>query len=158
MTQWVHKARGYFRRFEEIALAGLLLLMILMATVQILLRNLFDTGLFWNETFLRASVLWLTLVGSMIATRDNLHIRIDLLQRYLSPEMIPWIERTVNLVAAFICGVVTWYSSLFVLTEYQYGASPVIPSWLVVSIIPFGFAIISVRFLGRALTLPDFSD
>ena len=70
-------------RLEDGLLVSLLVLMVLLATGQILLRNLFDAGLSWGDPSLRLMVLWLALLGAMAATRDDNHIRIDLLSRYL---------------------------------------------------------------------------
>ena len=49
----------------------LLLVMILLATTQILLRDLLETGLSWADPVLRLLVLWLALLGAMAATRDH---------------------------------------------------------------------------------------
>ena len=52
---------------------GLLVLlltgMILLAMLQIVLRNGWDTGLSWADPTLRVAVLWVTLLGAMAATR-----------------------------------------------------------------------------------------
>ena len=48
--------------------------MILLATTQILMRNLWDTGLAWADPSLRIAVLWVALLGALAATRDDNHI------------------------------------------------------------------------------------
>ena len=48
---------------EDGILVVLLSVMILLAAAQILLRNVFDIGLFWGDQTLRILVLWVSLMG-----------------------------------------------------------------------------------------------
>ncbi|MDP6265026.1 MAG: TRAP transporter small permease subunit, partial [Pseudomonadales bacterium] len=68
---------------EDSALVISLLTMMTVAVVQIALRNFFDSGMFWADSFVRILVLWVALLGAMVATRENNHIKIDVLSRYL---------------------------------------------------------------------------
>ena len=61
----------------------LLLGMISMAAGQVLLRNFFDGGVYWGDSAVRVMVLWVTMLGAMVASRDDSHIRIDLVGRFL---------------------------------------------------------------------------
>ena len=61
----------------------LLLGMIGMAAGQVLLRNFFDGGVYWGDSAVRVMVLWVTMLGAMVASRDDSHIRIDLVGRFL---------------------------------------------------------------------------
>lgn len=142
----------YCRTLEDGLLVLLLAVMIVMATVQILLRNLFSTGLVWNESFLRVLVLWITLVGAMVATRGAEHIRIDVLQRYLPPALLPWLARCANFFSAVICTIACRYSVSYVYLEYStpYPAFANVPSWVPIVIIPFGFAVMALRFFWQA--------
>ena len=56
--------------------------MILLAAYQVIARNFFDTGLLWGDALVRVLVLWVTFVGATIASRNDEHIRIDLLTRF----------------------------------------------------------------------------
>ena len=62
----------------------LLSLMILLAAYQVVARNFFDTGILWGDALVRVLVLWVTFIGATIAARDDEHIRIDLLTRFIS--------------------------------------------------------------------------
>jgi TRAP-type C4-dicarboxylate transport system permease small subunit len=61
-------------RIEDGILAAVLTLMIALAVVQILLRNFFGAGFIWGDMLVRILVLWIGLIGAMIATRQNKHI------------------------------------------------------------------------------------
>ena len=55
------------------------------ALLQIVLRNLFDTGLTWATPMLGILLLWLTLSGAVVAVRKDRHIAINILARNLTP-------------------------------------------------------------------------
>ena len=85
MIAHLEKIRAISIRIEEVLMALMLGSMILLAAGQILLRNLFEMGLFWADPTQRLMVLWLALLGAIAATHDDRHIRIDLFSRFLSP-------------------------------------------------------------------------
>ena len=72
------------RRIENGILALLVLLLVGLSGAQILLRIFFETGLSWADPFLRGLVLWTGMLGALAAVRDERHIALDLLQRYLT--------------------------------------------------------------------------
>jgi TRAP-type C4-dicarboxylate transport system permease small subunit len=59
--------------------------MISLAFAQIVLRNGFDGGIVWADSLLRIMVLWIALIGAVVASRDQRHINIDLISRFLPP-------------------------------------------------------------------------
>jgi TRAP-type C4-dicarboxylate transport system permease small subunit len=67
------------RLLENIILVTLLSGMILLAVGQIVLREVFDTGIIWADQLVRLIVLWLAMMGAMAACREDRHIRIDAL-------------------------------------------------------------------------------
>ena len=73
----------------------LLLGMIGMAAGQVLLRNFFDGGVYWGDSAVRVMVLWVTMLGAMVASRDDSHIRIDLVGRFLQELQKPLLQSTV---------------------------------------------------------------
>lgn len=139
-------------RLENGILMAALITMIFMAVMQIVLRNLFGIGLIWAESSLRVLVLWLALLGAMVATRDKGHINIDVATHYLPDRVLVYINALVSLFSAGICAVVFWYSLDLVRIEYedQTIAFANVPTWLCQSIIPFAFLIMSLRFFGQA--------
>jgi TRAP-type C4-dicarboxylate transport system permease small subunit len=149
MTVLLQSIRQNILRFEELMTAVLLGGMILLAGSQILLRNLFDSGLIWADPTLRIMVLWLALLGAIVATRENRHIRIDLLSHYLPKPAQAVVSVINNLFSAFVCGVIAWHSARFVFIEWQEGSKLFgsLPSWVGEIIIPIGFGIMCMRFM-----------
>lgn len=134
---------------EDGLLVLLLSVMILVAAAQILLRNVFDIGLSWGDQTLRILVLWVALMGAVAASRENKHINIDVLLRFLSSQGRAVSQVVVGLFTSFVCGVVAFYAGRFVYLDYEAGAKVYgsLPVWIVETILPAGFAMIAVRYL-----------
>lgn len=152
----IKRLQGTFTAFwrslhliEDAALVLLLLVMILLAVSQIVLRNLGDQSLVWADPFLRVSVLWIGLLGASIAARDNSHIAIDIATRYLGGGAARVAGVLLSLFAAVVCGIVGWHAVLFVRDEYEGGAMAFaqVPVWLCEVIMPVAFVLISIRYL-----------
>ena len=133
---------------EDGILVGLLLLMIVMAVTQIFLRNLFEGGIIWSDVLVRTLVLWVGLVGAMVASRQGNHINIDILERYLPSRVKPIVKFIVELFTALICSGVAYFSLRFVQMEYIEGGMSFakVPAWVCEAIIPFAFVVIALRY------------
>ena len=108
-------------RLEDGILVGLLLLMMGIAVTQILLRNLFEAGIAWGDTLVRILVLWVGLVGAMVASRAGNHINIDLISRYLPERVKGGVGLVVELFTASVCSVAAYYSLQFIQREMEDG-------------------------------------
>jgi len=147
MKYWVKRSIQVLHTIEDGMMVGILTSMIILATGQIVLRNLFDTSLSWGDPLIRVMVLWTALFGAMTATRLNNHIKIDLLSRFLSQRLIRWSNRITNGFAAAISGLIAWHAGRFVLFEKEDATIlfAQIPAWVCELIIPIAFAIMALR-------------
>jgi TRAP-type C4-dicarboxylate transport system permease small subunit len=149
LTSFLKQIVMMLQKIEDGILVGLLLLMIFMAVLQIFMRNLFDSGILWGDPLVRILVLWIGLMGAMIASRDNHHISIDVLSKYL-PEPIKKITNLIIFIfTSSVCGIMAYFSLNFVIMEKQDSliAFANIPAWVCESIIPIAFAIICLRYI-----------
>ena len=137
---------------EDWLLIGLLVSMITLASGQILLRNLFDFGVIWIDPLLRLLVLWAGMIGATVASRDNRHIRIDLLSRFIPKRTHIALQCLIGLFAFVVCAIIAWYGAGWVLLDYRDGISSFsgLPSWALEIIIPFAFGVIALRYLGHS--------
>ncbi len=150
-------------KLESGLLALILFLLIVLAAYQVVARNFFDTGLLWGDGFVRVAVLWVTLIGAMVASRTDDHIRMDVVSRYLPEGLRHFGQRLTALFTAIVCGLFAWHSLVFIQYEYEDGtlAFGAIPAWVCELIMPIGFAIMALRYivhmiLPPAPTTPDF--
>jgi len=141
------------RAAENAALVVLLVALMLTAVGQILLRELFSTGFVWADEFVRILVLWIAMVGSIAACRDNRHIRIDALSHVLPPRAIVAVRAVVDLFAAGICAVIAWQSYRYLELEIEFGDTVLVdtPAWLAHLIVPLTFALLAWRFVVLAV-------
>ena len=148
-----HKIQLWLYRIEDGILVGLLLLMILLAVTQIILRNVLGIGIVWADISIRILVLWLGLVGAMVAARKGEHIKIDLITKYLKSKLSLLVQATTDFFTAVVCLVVLFYSIKFVRLEYIDGmhAFGRVPIWFCQMIIPFSFLVMSFRYSVRTV-------
>jgi TRAP-type C4-dicarboxylate transport system permease small subunit len=145
-------------RIETGLIALLVLAMVLLAGAQIVLRNVFDTGLAWADPLLRAMVLWAAMLGALAAARDDKHIGLDLLTHFVHGRARRLLRAIALLFASAISAAMAWYGVGLVELDYA-GTSAIagIPAWLVEAIIPLGFALLALR-LGLRAFQPSRSD
>jgi TRAP-type C4-dicarboxylate transport system permease small subunit len=140
-------------KVEGILLVSLLAIMVLMAFLQVVLRNFFSTGILWGDIFLRHLVLWIGFLGAALATSKERHISIDALTRFLPTRVKSAIRVLTNLFAAIVCYVLLRASLTFIELEREgetilYGN---IPTWYAQVIIPAGFALLMAHFFIRSV-------
>jgi TRAP-type C4-dicarboxylate transport system permease small subunit len=138
----------FLNRLEDAILVSLLAAMLALVCTQILARNFLHAGFLWGDNLVRVMVLWLGLVGAMVAARGNQHISIDIVSRILPQRMKKAVKAVLNLFAAVVCGLVAYYSLAFVRMEYLDGtvAFGLMPTWTLVVIIPISFGIMALRY------------
>lgn len=140
---------GYLTKIEEWFLSALLLVMIVLACTQIVLRTFFSSGLLFADEMLRFLVLWSGFLGAALATTKGKHIALDVVS-YLAPDILKrWLLVITNLLSCVVCCGLTYAAFLFIKDEYQYGGSGLLdlPTWLLYAIFPLAFTLISIRFL-----------
>jgi len=133
---------------EDAFLVTILSSMILLAAGQIVLRNLFNVGFIWGDEALRLMVLWIAVAGAVAASRNDKHITIDVLDRFLPGRIKSAKNVLIHGFTAVISGILTWYSLQFVRTSYEFADVLLggIPAWLLQLILPVGFGLIAYRY------------
>ena len=146
------------RKFEIALLSILFIAIVVLGLTQIGLRNLADSSLAWSDAAMRAGVLWIAMIASCIAAAESKHIRIDLLSRLLPPVWALWIGRLMLFATALICLAMVAASMPIVRLEMEFQelAFLNVPRWLVLAIIPAGFALMAWRFMRSVVSFdPD---
>ena len=113
-------------RFEDFLLVVLLSSMILLASTQILLRNLFEFGLVWADPLLRIMVLWLGMIGATVASRDNRHIHIDLISHFFSKTAYLLVQTFVGQFTSWVCLLVAWNGAHWVRLDFVDGLTGIL--------------------------------
>jgi C4-dicarboxylate transporter DctQ subunit len=152
-----HKLEGVFAfvgRMEVGVISLLLIALVLLGCMQIVLRNFFHSGVLWADPLMRHLVLWLGCLGAALATTRVRHINIDVFSR-LIPRRHRGYRRavvyTATAVAAFFLGIA---ALRLVADERAFGdvAFGVVKTWVLQTVLPVAFFVISYRSLVNLLT------
>ena len=138
---------------ETILMVSILTAMMLVAVGQIVMREAFGTGFGWADELVRLMVLWLAMIGSIAACRENRHIRIDALSHVLPDIAVKLIRVLVDVFATFVCAVIAFQAWRYLQIEIEYGDEVLVntPAWIAHSIMPAAFFLMAYRFLIGAL-------
>ena len=141
------------RYAENTALVVLLGSIMLLAVGQIAMREIFDSGFVWADEAIKLMVLWLAMVGSIAAARDDRHIRIDALSHIL-PDLVVRLTRIlVDVFAAVVCGVIAWQAYRYLQLEIEFQDTVLLdlPAWIAHVVVPASFALVSYRFVVQVM-------
>ena len=133
---------------ENVALVVMLGGMIALAFGQIVLREVFETGFVWADELIKLMVLWLAMIGAVAASRDDRHIRIDVLSQILPDGVIKYSRVLVDVFAAAVSAVIAWHAWRYLQLEIEFEDQVLIdtPAWIAHVVVPVAFALISYRF------------
>jgi TRAP-type C4-dicarboxylate transport system permease small subunit len=143
-------ARGLMRALalaENAVLVTLLGLLVVLAGGQILLRQL-DVALIWVDPLTRLLVLWVGIFGAVAASRDNQHIAIDALSRFLPARGQLAAGAVAGLFACGVCAVLAYEAARFVVFEHGGNTAALggVPAWILALVLPLGFGLIAIRY------------
>jgi len=138
---------------ETVMLVSMLTAMMLVAVGQIIMREGFGTGFGWADELVRLMVLWLAMVGSVAACRENRHIRIDALSHVLPDRAVNLIRILVDVFAAAVCAVIAFQAWRYLQIEIEYEDKLLVdtPAWIAHSIMPAAFGLMAYQFVIGAL-------
>ena len=143
---------AFLARLEDGVLIIIIMGMVLLAFIQIMLRNIFGIGLIWIDPLVRQMLLWVTLAGAMVATRDHNHITVDAITRYLPPGRIKHATGFIcDAFATIVCALLTCSTFSVFHMEFQdpLGGNIMtgLPLWASLLTLPVAFGVMTLRFL-----------
>jgi C4-dicarboxylate transporter DctQ subunit len=138
---------------EQVLLGLLVGAMVVLAALQILLRNAWGRGITWADPFLGSAMLWITLLGALAATGRRKHIAIDLVSNFVPAGARRVFQIITDLAAAVVCGFLAAAAVRYVGFQREMGdeAFAGIRQWVVLLILPAGFGLMSLRFFAQGV-------
>ena len=103
--EWIAKLDKAFAKGEEILLALILVSMVVLAALQVLLRNFWDTGIDWADITVQNATVLLGLLGAAVATCEGRHLNIDLLGRVLVGRKKTALKVVIGCFAVYVCAL-----------------------------------------------------
>ena len=135
--------------------ALMLATMLVLSFLQILLRNLAQSGFVWIDPLLRHLLLWIGFAGGALATRLDRHINVDALTRFLPPSVKRLLALVANAFAAFVCLLLADATLRMVRSEAEAHTTGFldVPTWKLQVVMPIACLVMCGRFIGHALRL-----
>lgn len=142
------KILGGLHAVEDAFIVLVLFGMMGLAVMQIIMRNMADTSFVWIDPVLQNAVLWIAMLGAMIASRNDSHIRIDLLSEYMPAAARRFLVIVVDLFTAAVTLGMAYFSYLTLLDERAFNTGLVagVEAWKLQILLPLGFAVIGLRY------------
>lgn len=141
-------AEAFGRWLENALLSALLAGMIGLGALQIILRWSSAGSLVWADEAIRMMVLWIAMVAGVAAAREDRHISIDVLSRFLSPGARVIAAAAVDLFTAGVCLALAWYGAIMVQFALEGGDVLLtgLPAWIFQAVIPAAFLLMAYRY------------
>lgn len=144
------------RLAEDIVLAILFVGMFLVVTIEIITRSLFGISNLYSEELSRILLIASVYFGVALVTRDDEHIRFDLLDGFL-PDRLRGVTALIAdvLVLAFCCVAVVMglsfaYQTATIGLTFTHSTLP-FPVWVAQATVPLAFIVTALHVFGRLL-------
>jgi TRAP-type C4-dicarboxylate transport system permease small subunit len=111
-------------------LCGILLFVIVLLTfLQIILRNFFDSGIYWSDSVAQYSMSWMVFLGSIWLTKYGQHLNTGLkIHRKINKRQVSLIDSLLTLIIVGIAAVVTYQTTITSLTAMK--VESLVFSWM----------------------------
>jgi len=153
LTNFFYSCRKKLIQIEKF-IAGLsLLLLLILAITQVILRNFFELGFSNLDIISRHLVLFVTFMGAALASENSQHIKIDCINSLLKASLKETLKTPLLIISAIICAGFFWYAIRFWLDEKLYAPDNELLALYLALIIPVGFFILSLHFVLLSLTI-----
>ncbi len=146
MLQWADKAGRFI---ENLLLTLLLGGMTLLACTQIFLRDFGFGSLLWGDEAVRLMVLWIAMIAGVAAAREDRHISIDVLSRFLPARLNALKAALIDLFTAGVCFALAWFGWGMVQFAIEGGDTLLNdqPAWIFQIVVPVAFFLMGWRYL-----------
>ncbi|MCO6386834.1 TRAP transporter small permease [Aliihoeflea sp. 40Bstr573] len=141
------------RDFEKIVCVAIFAAMTALGFVNVVVRYLTSYSLAASEELLTNGFLLLTIFGAAIAARTGDHLAVTLIYDLLPAPVRKAILALATLLAALLLALSAWFCWQLVTNQMSSGIRSYalqIPAWYYSVGLPFGFALILIRYLQYA--------
>ncbi len=137
-------------RIEEVLISIFLGISTLLVFAQVVARYVFNTGFTWAPELVEYMFLWTVMIGASYGVKHGVHLGVDILVAKFPPGVQRWIILTAVAISLTFTAGMAYLSYFYVYETYKMELITVdleIPQWIPHLALPFGFTLISLRFL-----------
>lgn len=112
---------GTLKKIEEGFVGLTMLAVVIMLTINVILRFFFSSGISWSEEFIRYGIIWITFIGSAICFRRGIHVGIDLLMESLGEKNKKILSLIINILSIILMLLLIKYGMDLVIFSVETG-------------------------------------
>lgn len=144
-------AENVLAKIEAGIIAFFVSTMVLLAFLQVVLRNVFSFGFLWADPLLRYMVVWVGFLGAVLATKEEKHLGIDFLNRFLPGRILHLVKAIVEGFAGVVAYLLTRAAFEFLFEGITATETDVfdLSKRFYFGVIPVGFGLITLHFAIR---------
>lgn len=107
----------FLERLLDIIIGVLMIVLVVIISMQIVSRFVFNKPLIWTEEFARWLMIWMAFLAIPICVKKNIHLKVDLgLDKVLSPASLLVKDLLLNTVALIVWALVVKYGYTYAMT------------------------------------------
>lgn len=128
--------------------------------LQVVFRYVFHNPLVWSEEVARYSLIWMTMIGAAVATRQGQHLLIDSIVSRFSEASRQRIALALQAISVAFCLLMTWLSTEISQMAWK-AISPAtkIPMGAIYASMPLGFLCMAIFTIeGICKTISDMTN
>ena len=141
---------------EEYIVVVCLGVMSVLIFVQVVMRYVFNDSLHWSEELSRYLLIWMVNIGISYAVKQKCHVRLTVLDPFLSPSAKRVFDIVSSLLVLAFAGTVMYLGYLVMEFNMKMGqmsqAMEFLPVWIVYAAVPLGFCLTCFRTIQNMMT------
>lgn len=145
----------FLLKIENFLLVFCVITLLFFAFLQVVLRNIFDTGISWADVFNRLLVLWIGMLAATIGAREGRHLTLEVLTKFLPQKLKPIANLFVNLFVITVSFLLAQVSFLFFSDQLLFESAEVLFAGVPIAyfsvIFPVGFGLICFRYVVKLM-------
>ena len=144
--------------FENFCIAVGTAVAVSVATIQVILRYVGGTGLFWAEELVVYTLIWTAFLAASAAVRTGEHLTVELIYLILGPRHTGTIVRITGIIGLAAAVALAILGIDLVMAQQEYGQlSPALqmPMWIVYLAMPLSGFLMALRFIQNIIAPPD---
>lgn len=141
-------------KVEKVLCCVTIIAMVAITSLNVVSRFFFHLSLSFSEEITTGLFVLLSLLGSAIGVRKKSHLGLNVVTDHLPHAVQHGLHIFANLLGAAFCALMTFTGVQMALSEFRSGqitASLQWPEWIFGSLLPLGFAFVTIRFLMEAV-------
>jgi len=145
------RVEGYFAFLAVI----LLIAMMLMVTIDVIGRYVFNQPLRGAQELCENSLVWFTFLSAAWLLKRERHVVVSIVTDRLKPRAQSFLNIIISIIGAIVCFGIVYYGTIVVIETFQRGSVQIytlgLPLGPLYTIIPIGCAFLVVRFVLRTI-------